>query len=189
MVPVAEYLCAGQLSKQGLTMLDAKTIRKLFESLNAELAAHGVKGEIGICGGVVMCLVFQAREATRDVDAIFQPTREIRAASRAVAVRLGVDEDWLNDAAKGYFLTSPPIHEVMELSHLRVWAPQAEYMLAMKCVSARFDSHDLDDAKFLLRHLEIKTPDQACRIIEQYYPRHVIPPKTQFLLEELFGSS
>jgi hypothetical protein len=58
----------------------------------------------------------------------------------------------------------------------------------MKCVSARFDSHDLDDAKFLLRHLEIKTPDQAFRIIEQYYPRHVIPPKTQFLLEELLGS-
>lgn len=25
-------------------------------------------------------------------------------------------------------------------------------------------------------------------LIEQYYPRHVIPPKTQFLLEELLGS-
>jgi hypothetical protein len=29
---------------------------------------------------------------------------------------------------------------------LIVWAPQAEYMLAMKCISARFDSQDLDDA-------------------------------------------
>jgi len=114
MVPVAEYLCAGQLSKQGLTMLDAKTILKLFEALNAELAAHGVKGEIGICGGAVMCLVFQAREATKDVDAIFHPTREIREASRAVATRLGLTEDWLNDAAKGFFLTSPSVHNRSE---------------------------------------------------------------------------
>jgi hypothetical protein len=168
-------------------MLDAKTILNLFGALNAELAARGVKGEVGICGGAVMCLVFQAREATKNVDAIFHPTREIREASRVVADRLGLAGDWLNDAAKGYFLTDPPVRNVLELSHLRVWAPQAEYMLAMKCVSARFDSHDLGDVKFLLRHLGIKTPQQAFRIVEQYYPRHAIPPKTQFLLEELLG--
>ena len=168
-------------------MLDSKTILKLFEALNAELATRRVKGEVGLCGGAVMCLVFQARVATKDVDAIFQPTREIREASRTVASRLGLPEDWLNDAAKGYFLTSPPVRNVLEFSHLRVWAPQAEYMLAMKCVSARFDSHDLDDVKFLLRHLEITNPEQAFRIVEQYYPRHAIPPKTQFLLEEVLG--
>lgn len=170
-------------------MLNASAILKLFEELNTELASLGVKGEIGICGGAVMCLVFQARESTKDVDAIFCPTREIREASRTVAARMGLPEDWLNDAAKGYFLTAPPVREVVELSNLRVWAPQAEYMLAMKCVSARFDSHDLDDAKFLLDHLGVKTVDQACRIIEQYYPRKVIPPKTQYLLEELLGGS
>jgi len=170
-------------------MLTARAILKLFEELNTELTAQGVMGEIGICGGAVMCLVFKARESTKDVDAIFRPTREIREASRAVAARMGLPEDWLNDAAKGYFLTAPPVRNVVELSHLRVWAPQAEYMLAMKCVSARFDSHDLDDTKFLLAHLGITTVDQAIRIIEQYYPHKVIPPKTQFLLEELLGAS
>lgn len=169
-------------------MLTASAIRKLFEELNAELAVHGVIGEIGICGGAVMCLVFGARESTKDIDAIFHPTNEIREASRVVATRMGLPEDWLNDAAKGYFLTAPPVREVMELSNLRVWAPQAEYMLAMKCVSARFDSHDLDDTKFLIGHLGIKTVDEACHIIEQYYPRKVIPPKTQYLLEELLGA-
>jgi hypothetical protein len=166
-------------------MLTASAILKLFEELNTELAVLDVKGEIGICGGAVMCLVFKARESTKDVDAIFRPTREIREASRLVATRLGLPEDWLNDAAKGYFLTAPPIRDVVEMSNLRVWAPQAEYMLAMKCVSARFDSHDLDDTKFLLAHLGIKTVGEACHIIEQYYPRKVIPQKTQYLLEEL----
>ncbi len=168
-------------------MLDANTILNLFRALNAELATRGVKGEIGICGGAVMCLVFKARASTKDVDAIFEPTREIRDASRAVAAHLRVPEDWLNDAAKGYFLTPPPTHNLLELPNLRVWAPQAEYMLAMKCISARFDSHDLDDARFLLNHLSVKTVDQACHIIEQYYPRKLIPPKTQYLLEELLG--
>jgi predicted metal-dependent TIM-barrel fold hydrolase len=166
-------------------MLDRATIVKLFEALNAELRSKGVKGEIGICGGAVMCLVFRARESTKDIDAIFRPTREIREASKVVAAELGVNEDWLNDAAKGYFLSQPPVREVMDLSNLRVWAPHAEYMLAMKCVSARFDSHDLDDARFLLDHLRIATVDHACRIVEDYYPRKAIPAKTQFLLEEL----
>jgi len=170
-------------------MLDSKTILRLFSALNDELRGMGVRGEIGICGGAVMCLVFNARESTKDVDAIFQPTREIRDASRAVADRLGVPEDWLNDAAKGYFLSQPPVRDVVELSNLRVWAPQADYMLAMKCVSARFDSHDLDDTRFLLAHLGIRSVDEASRIIEQYYPRKVIPAKTQFLLEELLANS
>lgn len=170
-------------------MLDSKAILRLFSALNDELREMGVRGEIGICGGAVMCLVFNARESTKDVDAIFQPTQEIRDASRAVADRLGVPEDWLNDAAKGYFLSQPPVRDVVELSNLRVWAPQADYMLAMKCVSARFDSHDLDDTRFLLKHLGIRSVDEASRIIEQYYPRKVIPAKTQFLLEELLASS
>ena len=61
----------------------------------------------------------------------------------------------------------------------------AEYMLAMKCISARFDTHDLEDVKFLIKHLEITTVRKALDIVEKYYPRKRIPPKTQYLLEEL----
>ena len=170
-------------------MLNSETILRLFAALNDELRGAGVRGEIGICGGAVMCLVFNARESTKDVDAIFLPTQDIRDASKVVADKLGVPEDWLNDAAKGYFLSQPPVHDVVELSNLRVWAPQADYMLAMKCVSARFDSHDLDDTKFLLEHLGVRSVEEASRIIEQYYPRKVIPAKTQFLLEELLANA
>ncbi len=169
-------------------MLDSKTILQLFTALNEELREAEVHGEVGICGGAVMCLVFNARESTKNVDAVFLPTQEIRDASKTVADKLGVPEDWLNDAAKGYFLSHPPVRDVVELSNLRVWAPQADYMLAMKCISARFDSHDLDDTKFLLKHLEVWSVEEASHIIEQYYPRMVIPAKTQFLLEELLAN-
>ena len=44
----------------GITMLDADTILSLFRALNAELELMGVTGEVGICGGAVICLVYKA---------------------------------------------------------------------------------------------------------------------------------
>jgi hypothetical protein len=158
----------------------------MLAALNEELRARDVTGEIGLCGGAVMCLVFGARDGTKHVDAIFEPTREIRLAAAAVAKRFGTDDDWLNDAAKGYFLASAPRQEVLEHSNLRVWAPSAEYMLAMKCVSARFDSHDRTDVEFLITHLGLVSADEVFAVISRFYPRERVPAKTGFLVEELF---
>lgn len=166
-------------------MLTADQIMRLFRVLDEELRRRGVVGEVGICGGAVMCLVFKARPATKDVDAVFAPAQEIRNAAKAVAARLGIAEDWLNDAAKAYFHADPPREDVLELPNLRVWAPTARYMLAMKCVSARFDSHDLEDTKFLIDYLQIRTPAEVFDIVQAYYPNRLVPKETQFLVEEL----
>jgi len=111
-------------------VLTTEMIRKLFVALNDELASRGVLGEVGLCGGAVMCLVFQARSSTKDVDAVFEPTREIREAAAVVARSFGMAEDWLNDAAKGFFLSDPPQLDVMELSNLRVQVDADTYALA-----------------------------------------------------------
>ena len=166
-------------------MFDTNTIKKLLTALNDELARTGHTGELGLCGGAVMCLVFNARSATKDIDGIFEPSAIIRKAVKHVARNLGVDESWLNDAAKGFFNGNPPKQEVLNLSNLRVWAPAADYMLAMKCISARMDSHDRDDVVFLIKYLGLKQVTDVCKIIENYYPQKMIPAKTQFLLEEL----
>ena len=168
-----------------MSMLTSDQITQLFRALDEELCRKGVVGEVGICGGAVMCLVFQARRATKDVDAVFAPTQEIRNAAKAVAARLGLPEDWLNDAAKAFFHVDPPREDVIELPNLRVWAPTARYMLAMKCISARFDSHDLEDTRFLIAYLQLRTPAEVFEIIQAYYPQRLIPPKTQFVIEEL----
>jgi len=170
-----------------MKVLTREQIRQLLEALNDELRARHATGEIGLCGGAVMCLVFKARASTKDVDAIFAPPRVLREAAIAVARRLDVPEDWLNDAAKGFFLSEPPKQAVMELSNLRVWAPAADYMLAMKCVSARFDTHDRDDVIFLIRHLDLKAPADVFDIVSRYYPKSRVPTKTRFLVEEIFG--
>ncbi len=95
-------------------MLTADKIKQLFRVLDEELRRKGVVGEVGICGGAVMCLVFKARPATKDVEAVFAPTREIR-----------------------------------------------------------------------IGYLQLRTPAEVFDIIQTYYPRQLIPAKTQFLIEEL----
>ena len=77
--------------------------------------------------------------------------------------------------------------EVLNLSNLRVWAPEASYMLAMKCISARWDTYDREDVIFLIKHLKLKKPQQVFHIIESFYPKKNIPPKTQFFIEEVFS--
>lgn len=166
-------------------MLDVKLIKNLFKALNEELAKKNVVGEIGICGGAVMCLVYHARPATKDIDAIFEPTKEIRHASKTVAHKFGLDEHWLNDAVKGFFHADPPREEVFNMSHLKVWAPIADYMLAMKCISARFDTFDKDDVQFLISYLKLTKPEEVFDIIVKYYPHSHVPAKTKFLIEEL----
>ena len=48
-------------------MLDAPLIKKLFKALNDGLSGRDIRGEIGICGGAVMYLVFHARKRIRFV--------------------------------------------------------------------------------------------------------------------------
>lgn len=166
-------------------MLDTSLIKRLFKELNKELSKKDVVGEIGICGGAVMCLVYHARPATKDIDAIFEPTKEIRKASVLVAHKFGLDENWLNDAVKGFFHADPPREGVFNMSHLRVWAPSADYMLAMKCISARFDTFDRDDIIFLISYLKFTKSKQVFDVIVKYYPRNRVPAKTKFLIEEI----
>lgn len=168
-------------------MLDIPKIKRLFRALNEALKELGVIGEIGICGGAVMCLVYQSRKATKDIDGIFKPTQEIRKAAKKVARRFGLKENWLNDAAKSYFHVDPPREKVLNCSNLRVWAPSADYLLAMKCIAARFDTHDKEDVLFLIRYLRLKTAEQVFQIIEKYYPHSRVPAKTKFFVEELMG--
>ncbi|MCC7405656.1 MAG: hypothetical protein IT288_14755 [Bdellovibrionales bacterium] len=167
-------------------MLDEKKILSLFENLNQKLAGKGEIAEIGIVGGAVMCLVFHARKATRDIDGIFKPTRLVRDLVAQIADEEGLSSDWLNDAAKGFIQGNFQRQEVINLSNLRVWAPEPRYMLAMKCVSARWDTSDRDDVQFLIGFLKLKSAESVFSIIESFYPKKKIPPKTRFLIEELY---
>ncbi|HUF72692.1 MAG TPA: hypothetical protein VMR74_07330 [Gammaproteobacteria bacterium] len=167
-----------------LTRVD---ILRLFELLDAELAEKDVEGELYLVGGAVMCLAFDARAATRDVDALFKPVDVIREAAGRVAAKAGVGESWLNDAVKGYLSPRGEFDAFLELPHLKVFIAQPGYLLAMKCAAMRIgeEFHDLDDVRYLLRYLNISTREEALAIVTRYFDEKQLLPKTRLILEEL----
>jgi predicted nucleotidyltransferase len=164
-------------------------IRRLFELLDEELASQGIEGEVYLVGGAVMCLALDARPATRDVDAFFRPTREVREAAARVAAKAGVPDNWLNDAVKGFLSPDGDFDPYLELPHLRVFVARPEYLLAMKCAAMRLgeEFHDLEDVRYLLRYLNITTAEEALGIVTRYFDEDRLPPKTRLALEELLS--
>jgi hypothetical protein len=171
--------------------LTARDLRRLFDLLNDELAAAGTEGELFLVGGAVMCLAYAARPSTQDVDALFRPARQIREASARVALRAGIPSDWLNDGVKGLLSDQGDFAPFLALDHLRVMVAQPAYLLAMKCLSFRIGAefHDEDDVRYLLRHLNIATYDNAIETIGQYYPLQRFPQKTLYALGDLLPQS
>lgn len=174
-----------------MARLTKTEILQLLELLNEELAASDAKGELYLVGGAVMCLVLDAREATRDIDAFFKPTQLIRQAAARVAERAKVPNDWLNDAVKGFLSPHGDFSSYLELSHLRVYVAEPHYLLAMKAAAMRLgeEFHDLEDVRYLLRYLGISTVEQALAIVTRYFDEKTLHPKTRLALEELLPSS
>lgn len=170
-----------------MNRLTRQDIRRLFDLLDAELAAAGVTGELHLVGGAVMCLALDARDSTRDVDGYFQPTRSIREAARRVAARAGVPDGWLNDAVKGFLSPRGVFETYLELPNLRVFVAHPTYLLAMKCAALRLgeEFHDLDDVRFLLRYLDVTTAEEALAIVTRYFDEHQLQPKTRLALADL----
>ena len=165
--------------------MTAEEITKYLTELNDELCSANLKGEITIYGGAVMCLVYEARPATKDVDAIFKPVSEIRVLIQRIAERNGLPSDWLNDSLKG-FLVSHPQRILFDLVCLKVFVPEPDYMLAMKALSARADTYDQTDVRILIDVLGLQNADEVFAILEKYYPHEHIKPATQYFIEELF---
>jgi hypothetical protein len=162
-------------------------IRRLFELLNDELRDAKISGELHLVGGAVMCLAYDARPSTADVDAYFRPADGVRKAAARVAARAGIPADWLNDGVKGFLSEHADFAPFLELSNLRIMMARPAYLLAMKCLAMRIGAefHDEDDIRFLLRLLDIASYETAVSTIGKYYPIDRFPQKTLYALAEL----
>lgn len=134
--------------------LSADDIQRAFAALSDELADRGEHAELIVVGGAALVLLFRARESTKDVDAYFvKPEASVvRAAAQAVANRLDLPEDWLNDGAKGYLVTITFGDVLHETPSLTVRAASIAQLLAMKLAAWR-DAIDRADAELLLAQM------------------------------------
>jgi hypothetical protein len=124
---------------------------------------------------------------TRDIDAVFEPKSVVHSAAHNVAERLGLPDDWLNDAVKGFVPgTDPDALPIFDRPGLSVSAASARFLLAMKLRAARVEQ-DSDDIRFLANLLGLHTAAEVMAVAEQRYDIRELPPRARFLVEELFG--
>lgn len=138
-----------------------------------------------------MVLAYNARQSTRDVDAVILAPRDatrVRRWAARVAAECNWPDDWLNDAAKGYLVGSSAGPLLLEAPGIRVRAPSVAQLLAMK-LSAWRDDVDIADARRLLQEMTVvEDRDAIWRKVEPY----LIPGDeltAQYAFQDLWESS
>jgi hypothetical protein len=162
-------------------------IETLLHHLSDRLVERGLVGEVALYGGAAMVLGHRSRLSTKDVDAVFVPKQEVYQAVAEVAVAAGLENDWLNDAVKGFLSEKNEILPFWDYPGLKVFVAAPEYLLAMKCMSMRLgrDDTDLADVRFLMDRLGLMKAEQVLDLVSFYYPEDRIQPKTRFAIEEI----
>ena len=176
-------------------MLTRRDIIDGLRRLDEIAREHGVMIDIAVYGGAALSLVYDVRQATRDVDAVVHQHSEFfREASARIAAERDWPEDWLNDGVKGFLsakeaMQSLPGFPGSETAGLRIYTPTPEYLFAMKCLAMRPDgiegSHDISDIEFLADHAQIPDAEAAMQLVETFYPANRIPAKVRFGIEEI----
>jgi Nucleotidyltransferase of unknown function (DUF6036) len=164
-------------------------ILKALQALSDELSAHGVRGQIFIVGGAAMALAYSTRRVTKDIDAVFEPKSSIYEAAAKVAENLGLPDDWLNDAAKGFMPGNDrEARPVPDIQGIEITTASPRYLLAMKLMAMRFGEDD-EDIELLIRECDLHTADETLELLERMYPTREPQPKTRLFLEEFFGTA
>ena len=137
-----------------------------------------------------MCLCLNAREQTKDIDEIFSPKNKIYEFIEEIAEEESVRTDWLNDGIKGFLSANDNVYLLENMSNLKIYAANPEYLLAMKVLSARTeeDQHDMYDIKFLIDKLKLKNPDEVIDIVLKYFSENMLKPMTYWMLTEMFDT-
>lgn len=163
----------------------------LMRALNrlGELANdRGLQLEVCLYGGALMMLAYDAREITKDVDAIIRPSREGQTLARLVGRELGLPEDWLNDHVKMFIAPEEHLRDLpWEGPGIMLTAPTASYLLAMKALACRQPlpgyEGDLVDLRFLIKKLGVTSVEDIQSHVNRYYPDDVITPEHSAVME------
>lgn len=160
-----------------------------LQALGEELTRQGVRGHVFVVGGAAMALAYSTRRVTKDIDAVFEPKALVYEAARKVAEELGLPEDWLNDAAKGFMPGGDEqARLVPDVTGIEITTASPRYLLAMKLMAMRFGEDD-EDIEILLRECGLSSAEEALAVLGDIYPELEPPAKTRFFLEELLRSS
>jgi hypothetical protein len=155
-----------------MALLNRGELIEAIERLGQMAIADDESIDLLIVGGAVMVLEFSARLSTRDMDGIVTnriDRAKVRTYVRAIAREKGWQDNWLNDAAKGFVTGTPETVILITAPGIQVSRPALEQLLAMKLCAWR-DDVDIADAGRLLREINGGREDIWAKI-EPYLQR------------------
>lgn len=117
---------------------------------------------------------------------MFLPHGLVVAEAHALAVELGLPRWWLNEQASEYIAAGGDPEAPLIFDHPGLWVSTAspEHLLAMKALAAR--RRDLDDLRFLVRHLGLTSPHQVVELSSRVFPLEPLPDRAKLVLADLF---
>lgn len=174
------------------TKLDKKTIEEAFDLVGSKAVERGIQTDIAVFGGSCLVLASDIREASGDIDAVFD-TRSRTALYEIVdevANEMRLPSDWMNEAVRR---SAPPPGEPQppripygdyprnntSACGLRVFLTTPEYMLAMKLLAQRGGGihedekaqSDRQDSLALIRVTGLDTKEKLQNLMRQFYPQ------------------
>jgi hypothetical protein len=166
--------------------------------LNDKLAKAGERLKLWMIGGGVMMFALDARDSTLDLDVALKAGKEsvlnrLSAEVRQDMAKDGkeIPDDWINQdfsmqlgeiniSAKD-FKADPRF----QWSNLKIEFASVELMLALKAFSLREGTRDLEDLKFLMKRVNLKSLDHLYDILERYQDIEFLQDGDDILIENM----
>lgn len=175
------------------TRLDLEDILSGLQQLADEIERRGLSDvTIRIVGGAALRIAYFDRATTVDIDAEIRPMDEVQPLITQIAEGRGWPTNWLNDGVK-------------RAGFMPVWGQQAEWtpvirndavsidvasievLLAMKLnAHAGRAGRDGQDIVRILALTDIRTVEEAEKVLERYFPGDGISVRTAEFLEGVF---
>lgn len=167
--------------------MDRDEILAALTAVGRKLQARGLQGDLYLVGGAAMALAYDARRATRDVDAVFEPKLLVYEAAAEIAAERGLPPDWLNDAVKG-FLPGPDPYEgpAFDLPGLRIQAASPPMLLALKVLAARVGEDD-DDVARLASIAGLSDAKEMLELVVQITGATRLTARSRFFVEAVLA--
>ena len=178
--------------------IDAPLLDRMLTEIGEEFALRKEWVEIAIYGGAALLLHFSDRDSTRDIDyvAISGNDSEIKSVATMVGARHGMEPEWFNDAVRIsiHERREEPLHSIYPRfateGGMRVFAASPRYILAMKLniMRSSLESHDVEDIWNLLGHCEMKTFEEAEKLVKEFFPDIELSQRNKAILQDVLDA-
>jgi hypothetical protein len=159
-----------------------------LRALNGELERQGLEAELTLVGAAIMPIVFVKAPGTRRPAAMFAKIDAFRTALDRVEAPSG----WQREAVREVVEGAPGGIGTLDLGSLRVYPARPDHVLAMKCAALSYESGDgvstlVNDIRFLLRLLDVRSADEAIGLVTPFFTLRQLPADLPDLLARLIA--